>query len=132
MKKVLVTGASGFIGYHVIENLINSNFKVLGVDINEPENPQEGCKYLKKNVSNLNEEDINDCDFIIHLACDTNIKNSIENPVPTTDNNLGLTIKLLSLAFLKVIYAKCYIWILRSSGGRGNISRVKTTSYEAV
>ena len=98
MKKVLVTGASGFIGYHVIENLINSNFKVLGVDINEPENPQEGCKYLKKNVSNLNEEDINDCDFIIHLACDTNIKNSIENPVPTTDNNLGITVKLLSLA----------------------------------
>lgn len=98
MKKVLVTGASGFIGYHVIENLISSNFKVLGVDINEPENPQEGCKYLKKNISNLNEEDINDCDFIIHLACDTNIKNSIENPVPTTDNNLGLTIKLLSLA----------------------------------
>ena len=30
MKKVLVTGASGFIAYHVIENLINSNFDVLG------------------------------------------------------------------------------------------------------
>tara|TARA_B100001057_G_C22861639_1_gene954785 strand:+ start:3630 stop:4520 length:891 start_codon:yes stop_codon:yes gene_type:complete len=98
MKKVLVTGAAGFIAYHVIENLIQSNFEVLGVDILEPSKPFQGCKYLKKNVSELEEKDIEDIDYIIHLACDTNIRNSIENPVPTTDNNLGVTIKLLSLA----------------------------------
>jgi nucleoside-diphosphate-sugar epimerase len=39
MKKVLVTGSSGFIAYHVIENLINSNFDVVGIDIVEPKNP---------------------------------------------------------------------------------------------
>ncbi len=98
MKKVLVTGASGFIAYHVIENLINSDFEVLGVDIHEPKHPFKGCKYLKKNVKDLSEEDLKDVEYIIHLACDTNIKNSIENPVPTTDNNLGITIQLLSLA----------------------------------
>ena len=42
MKKVLVTGAAGFIAYHVIENLINSDFEVLGVDINETKNPFKG------------------------------------------------------------------------------------------
>jgi UDP-glucose 4-epimerase len=98
MKKVLVTGAAGFIAYHVIENLINSDFEVLGVDINETKNPFKGCKYLKKNVLELVEEDLSGIEYIIHLACDTNIRNSIENPVSTTDNNLGITIKLLSLA----------------------------------
>tara|TARA_B100001057_G_scaffold501234_1_gene622283 strand:+ start:6064 stop:6954 length:891 start_codon:yes stop_codon:yes gene_type:complete len=98
MKKVLVTGASGFIAYHVIENLINSNFDVLGVDLLEPEHPFEDCKYLKMNVVDLSEKELKGVEYIIHLACDTNIRNSIENPVPTTDNNLGITIKLLSLA----------------------------------
>lgn len=98
MKKVLVTGASGFIAYHVIENLINSNFEVLGVDIHEPNHRFKGCKYIQKNVIDLTEKDLKGIEYIIHLACDTNIRNSIENPVPTTDNNLGITIKLLSLA----------------------------------
>ena len=98
MKKVLVTGASGFIAYHVIENLINSNFEVVGVDINETKYPFKGCKYIQKNVIDLTEKDLKGVEYIIHLACDTNIRNSIENPVPTTDNNLGITIKLLSLA----------------------------------
>tara|TARA_X000001036_G_scaffold436411_1_gene479512 strand:+ start:1767 stop:2657 length:891 start_codon:yes stop_codon:yes gene_type:complete len=98
MKKVLVTGSSGFIAHHVIENLINSNFEVLGVDILDPSRVIKGCKYLKKNVLDLDKNDVDGVDFVIHLACDTNIKNSIENPILTTDNNLGITIKLLSLS----------------------------------
>ncbi len=98
MKKVLVTGSSGFIANHVIENLINSKFDVLGVDILDPSKPIKNCKYLKKNVLDLTKQDINGVDFIVHLACDTNIKKTIENPVVTTDNNLGITIKLLSLS----------------------------------
>ena len=48
MKKVLVTGGSGFIAYHVIENLIKSNFNVTGVDLVDPKNRIEGCNYIKK------------------------------------------------------------------------------------
>ena len=98
MKKVLVTGSSGFIANHVIENLIDSKFDVLGVDILDPSEPIKKCKYLKKNVLDLTKQDIDGVDFIIHLACDTNIKKTIDNPVLTTDNNLGITIKLLSLS----------------------------------
>ena len=46
MKKVLVTGGSGFIAYHVIENLIKSNFNVTGVDLVDPKNRIEGCIYI--------------------------------------------------------------------------------------
>ena len=98
MKTVLVTGSSGFIAYHVIENLINSKFNVVGIDILEPNNPHKECKYLKKNVIDLKENDLKDVDYVIHLACDTNIRNSIDNPIKTTDNNLAITIRLLSLS----------------------------------
>ena len=32
MKTVLVTGSAGFIGYHLCKKLLNSNFKVCGID----------------------------------------------------------------------------------------------------
>ena len=37
MKKVLVTGAGGFIGHHLIKRLKNDGYWVRGVDIKEPE-----------------------------------------------------------------------------------------------
>ena len=51
----------------------------MGVDLLEPEHPFEGCKYLKMNVVDLSEKELKGVDYIIHLACDTNIRNSIEN-----------------------------------------------------
>ena len=32
MKKVLVTGSAGFIGYHIIKRLINMDCDILGID----------------------------------------------------------------------------------------------------
>ena len=32
MKKILVTGAAGFLGSHLCENLQNLNYKVIGID----------------------------------------------------------------------------------------------------
>ena len=48
MKKVLVTGSSGFIAYHVIENLRKSPLEGTGLDIVDPETPFSDCKYLWK------------------------------------------------------------------------------------
>ena len=32
MKKVLITGAAGFIGYHLIKRLINMDMDIIGID----------------------------------------------------------------------------------------------------
>ena len=32
MKKILITGVAGFIGYHLAEKLLNSNYHVIGID----------------------------------------------------------------------------------------------------
>ena len=31
-KKVLITGSSGFIGFHVVENLLKNNYHIVGID----------------------------------------------------------------------------------------------------
>ena len=32
MKKILITGAGGFIGFHLSKKLLDNKFKVLGID----------------------------------------------------------------------------------------------------
>lgn len=98
MSKVLVTGSSGFIAHHVIENLINSKFDVVGVDIIDPKFRYKNCKYLKKDVRNISIKDLKNFDFIIHLAFITNIPFSIQNPVNTTEDNTLMTTVLLDKA----------------------------------
>ena len=43
-KSVLVTGAGGFIGFHLVNYLKNKGYKVRGVDIKEPEIGRASCR----------------------------------------------------------------------------------------
>jgi len=98
MSKILVTGSSGFIAYHVIENLINSKLEVVGIDIIDPPLKHEKCQYLKKDVRDISIEELKNFDFIVHLAFITNIPFSIQNPVNTTDDNTLMTTIILDKA----------------------------------
>ena len=44
MKKILITGVAGFIGYHLSKKLLNNNYHIIGIDnLNDYYNP-----FLKK------------------------------------------------------------------------------------
>jgi UDP-glucuronate 4-epimerase len=48
MKKILVTGAAGFIGFHLCRRLVNENYNVTGLDnLNDYYSP--GLKYGRLN-----------------------------------------------------------------------------------
>ena len=32
MKKILITGVAGFIGYHLAEKLLSNNYSIVGID----------------------------------------------------------------------------------------------------
>ena len=51
MKKILITGIAGFIGYHLAEKLLNNNYHIIGIDnLNDYYDPT-----LKKaRLNNLN------------------------------------------------------------------------------
>ena len=98
MPKVLVTGSSGFIAPHVIESCLKSDYEVVGIDLKDPEIKLDKCKYIKGDVRNQTVNDLKDIDYIIHLAFITNIPNSIQNPVKTTDDNIDMTVDLLDKA----------------------------------
>jgi len=76
-KKILITGGAGYIGSHVVDNLINSNYKIIVLD-NLTFDSKSLAKH--KNSANLNiiskdirdyksiEELFSNVDTVIHLA----------------------------------------------------------------
>ena len=88
MEKVLVTGATGFIGLHCIDQLLNQGYAVNG-SLRSPKRKDEIFNALKiKNtptenlnlfIFNLTEDDgwdegMKDCDYLLHIASPLSVK----------------------------------------------------------
>lgn len=104
MKKVLITGGAGFIGYHLALRLIGLNYQVFLMD-----NFSRGKldKYLKKLIENkkvrLIEHNLyndikisNKFSHIFHLAAIVGVRNVNKNPYKTITNNLIPLINILN------------------------------------
>lgn len=127
-KKVIVTGGAGFIGSHLCEYLIKKNdiSKVICVD-NFEDGSLNNLKHIiknkkliikkvdirnKKKLSNIFDRKI---DTIFHLAAQSDIVPSIENPVDYLESNFNGTLNILGLMnkfnVKKIVYAassSCY------------------------
>jgi len=114
MKKVIVTGAAGFIGFHVSKILLNKGFRVFGIDSlnnyydvkikksrNDILSQSQNYKFYKLKIENnacielINE--INP-DFIIHLAAQAGVRYSLENPRSYVQSNIVGTFNILEAA----------------------------------
>ena len=115
METILVTGGAGFIGSHLIKNLLERNRHVVCLDnFNDYYDPQ----IKRRNVASvagrknyfLAEGDIRDTKFlddlftkfkfskIVHLAAMAGVRNSILKPALYADVNLTGTVNLLERA----------------------------------
>ena len=109
-KNILVTGAAGFIGYHISRKLISEGFFVIGLDnINNYYDVNLKRERLKQ-IQNLSEEVKNKWQFIegdledkklleetfkkfkpsivINLAAQAGVRYSIQNPSPYVKTNI--------------------------------------------
>ena len=105
MKKNLITGVAGFIGYHLAKSLSRLNFQIVGIDNlnnyydpnlkiarlnNLKELPNFEFKKLdlldKKNILKLFEK--NNFEDVIHLAAQAGVRYSLENPYAYIDSNI--------------------------------------------
>lgn len=105
MKKVLVTGSAGFIGYHLIKRLINMDCDILGIDnlneyysvkLKEDRLLDIGDKFnfsfKKANIEDMEQmENIFNTfmpDVVINLAAQAGVRYSIENPRAYINSNV--------------------------------------------
>lgn len=120
MKKILITGTGGFIGYHVTKRFVKEGFEVVGIDILNDyydinlkysrlsdlgfeikevletkiafskKHPQ--LRFFKADLADhdlvvnfmVNEK----FDYVVNLAAQAGVRNSIENPLDYTHSNI--------------------------------------------
>ena len=105
--KILITGASGFIGFHLCRELLKKNCQVIGIDnfnsYYDPKLKEERYKKLKeisKNSFRIYRDNIEDFealnnlfnfhkpDIVVNLAAQAGVRYSITNPSAYIQTNL--------------------------------------------
>ena len=101
-KKILVTGASGFIGSHLCRRLSNLENEVVGIS-RKDQQENDTCSYwLKTDLkdSKAVERGIKSVnpDIIFHLASHVVGARDLERVIPTFEDNLASTVNILTYA----------------------------------
>jgi len=111
-KKVLITGAAGFIGSSLADDLLAKGFSIMGIDnfdsfYTRDIKETNISNALKHNLYSFQEGDIRDMkfldscfsgfrpDIIIHLAAKAGVRPSIKDPASYYDVNVNGTLNLL-------------------------------------
>ncbi|MBU3200968.1 NAD-dependent epimerase/dehydratase family protein [Clostridium estertheticum] len=120
MKTVLITGANGFVGNHMVKHFCEMQYKVYGIDRNDTNN-----EYIKDSFYRMdlldNElysivEYINP-DVCIHCAGNASVNNSVTNPVDDFKSNVNVTFQLLDA--IRKSNEKCKVIFLSSAAVYG-------------
>jgi len=114
-KTALVTGAAGFIGFHISKRLLEEGWHVIGLDcmsdyydvtLKESRDSfllqDPGYQSIREKIETPNclPQIFSDCqpDIVIHLAAQAGVRYSIENPRAYLESNIIGTFELLEAA----------------------------------
>jgi len=134
MKRVLVTGAAGFLGSHVADELTLRGYEVILFDIKDSPYKQPNQKMVIGNVTDfeLLKQVTKNIDYIFHFAGMAGLGKCIENPQDTVLSNILGTVNLLEACRLnnvrQFIFASS-VYVFSNQGGFYRSSKRACESY---
>ena len=104
--KVLVTGGAGFIGHHLVAALLENNCQVNILDTKQVSDEKVehlvklGGNYFHGDITNYSDiaEAGTGCNHIVHLAAQTSVPESIQNPKLNNQVNIEGTKNVIRFA----------------------------------
>jgi UDP-glucose 4-epimerase len=134
--KCIVTGGAGFIGSHIVDRLINDGHEVIVIDNESSECNAEFyynayAKYYKYDIVDYDSIRplFNGVDYVFHLAAESRIQPTIDNPVLAMKTNVvgtGVVLQCSREAEVKkVIYSST-----SSAYGLANVSPLREDMIE--
>eukprot|EP00996_Jenningsia_fusiforme_P000337 NODE_1285_length_1602_cov_25.422408_g1150_i0.p1 GENE.NODE_1285_length_1602_cov_25.422408_g1150_i0~~NODE_1285_length_1602_cov_25.422408_g1150_i0.p1 ORF type:complete len:353 (-),score=52.50 NODE_1285_length_1602_cov_25.422408_g1150_i0:423-1481(-) len=114
-KRIVITGGCGFIGHHVVAHFVQNlpDYEIIvldkltyasqGLDRLRAIGVEHRVKLFAVDLalpltSGLRREIGRNVEFVVHLAAETHVDNSISNPVPFVMNNVASTLTMLEFA----------------------------------
>ena len=114
-KTVLITGGCGFIGHHFVEHIcVNTDWNIIVLD--KLTYASHGLERLRDTgviktgrvktftydlshpLSVGLKKELGEINYIVHMAADTHVDNSISDPIPFIKNNVMSTVHMLEYA----------------------------------
>ena len=111
-RRILITGATGYIGSHTIVELLNAGYEVIGVDnfSNSNKNVLKGIEkisgksidFMEVDCANMEAfskvfENYPDIEGVIHFAASKAVGESVAKPLIYFNNNLKSLLNLIGL-----------------------------------
>jgi UDP-glucose 4-epimerase len=141
--KALVTGGAGFVGHHIVNELIAQNIQTVVYDRLDPIvffGPNQKVKksspveYIQGDVLDLDclNDAMKGCDIVFHTAAIADIEESRHNPIKTMRINVIGTVNCLEAARKNNVSRFLYASSAYTAGKKGSFYRVSKQTSEAL
>jgi UDP-glucose 4-epimerase len=141
--KALVTGGAGFLGHHLVKELLKQGIESVIYDLSPPSKytinlqKKEGLPrltYVQGNILDVDalEAAMKDCDLVFHTAAVADIDEARHIPVKTMEVNVLGTVKCLEAARKSKIKRFVYASSAYTAGNRGSFYRVSKQTGESL
>ena len=132
--KILVTGGSGFLGSHLIDQLVSDNYKVISLDLEPSHFKNDKVKEVVGDICNMDLllETLEGVDAIFHLTAVADIEFSQKNLAKTIEVNTLGTCKLLEAMVKKKVKKIYFASSIYVNSSRGSFYRISKQACESI
>jgi len=135
MKSVLVFGGSGFLGYYLVQELLQRKYKVTIADIASTNDFPE-ASYVKCDISKREEVEkafeLQHFDIVYNLAGFANLERAIENPLKTIELNVVSNIYIIEACLAHKISKFVYASSAYASSNKGSFYGISKLASEKI
>jgi UDP-glucose 4-epimerase len=102
MARVFVTGGNGFVGRHVVKELIGRGHDVVSYDLVSAQDPLKGVTYRLGTIMDRLDmaREMKGCDLVIHLAAVIGVKRATKELLNCLNVNIGGTVTVLEATLM--------------------------------